>query len=100
MEGFVAGYGRVLGQHRYEIANAGLASEAGEPGHAGVPLRRVSGTTMERRPMRTSPCGWRAWSRLIVVCGLLLDNIEQALRDQHGTSFQAIGAGETHTPAL
>src|SRR3954447_17527641 len=32
--------------------------------------------------------------------GLLLDNIEQALRDQHGISFQAIGTGETHTPAL
>src|SRR4051794_27330478 len=32
--------------------------------------------------------------------GLLLANIERALRDQHGISFQAIGAVETHTPAL
>src|SRR5215218_5490446 len=32
--------------------------------------------------------------------GVLLANIEQALRDQHGISFQAIGAGETHTSAL
>jgi len=31
---------------------------------------------------------------------LLLANRLPALRDQHGISFQAIGAGETHTPAL
>jgi hypothetical protein len=37
MEGFVAGRGRVLDQHRCEIADAGIASEAGEKGHAGVP---------------------------------------------------------------
>jgi hypothetical protein len=75
MEGFVAGRGRVLGQQRYEIADAGIASKAGEPGHAGVPpasgLRDNDGAASDAdQPVRL------AGVVALDAVGLVLANIE------------------------
>ena len=90
---------RVLGEHRYEIAGLGASCEASEQGdadvHHALGLRDHDGAPPE--PGQPMPL---AGVVPLDAMRLLLANIERALRDQLGISVQAIGAGETHAPAL
>jgi hypothetical protein len=91
--------GRVLRQHRYEAADPVIAAEAGEQSDADVD--HASGLRDHDRA--AAEAGQPVPLAGVVALdpmGLLLANIEPALRDQLGVSFPTVGAVEAHPPAL
>src|SRR3712207_5117255 len=90
---------KVLRQHRYELVDLVVTAETGEERDGCIDHAQGLGDHDRAAAEAGQPVPLAGVVALDPM-GLLLANIEPALRDQLGVSFPTVGAVEAHPPAL